>query len=422
MSENEVVLVVGSGMRRYREYLLAGAARRHPVWLIDAADPDWQLPYVTGADTVPLLDRARLVPDAEGLLATAVRIAGERPVAGVFTYDETLVMATARIAEQLGLPGLSVDGADACRNKHRTRTALTAAGLPQPAFGYATTEAEARSHADRIGYPLVLKPRGMGASIGVVRADSAAELVAAFTVAERAGHGGAPAYEGGVLLEEFVRGPEISIDGATHRGEYRPFFVAHKSLGEEPYFEEAGHVVTADDPLLHDAALLDVLTRAHRALGLQDGITHTEVKLTDRGPVVIEVNARLGGDLIPYLGKLASGIDPAAVAADLATGTRPDLAPTAGGTTGIRFLYPKQDCTVTRVHLPAPGEVPGLVAAEAMVEPGARLLLPPGGYLSRYAYVICSADGPEACRARLDEAERAVLLDATPLEAERADA
>ncbi|MFD9126965.1 ATP-grasp domain-containing protein [Kitasatospora sp. NPDC059571] len=416
MSENDVVIVVGSGLRRYREYLLAGAARRHPVWLLDAAAPDWQLPYVTGADTVPLLDRARLVPDAEGLLATAARIAAERPVAGVFTYDETLVMATARIAEQLGLPGLSVDGADACRNKHRTRTALTAAGLPQPAFGYATTEAEARAHADRIGYPLVLKPRGMGASIGVVRADREAELSAAFTVAERAGHGGAPAYEGGVLLEEFVHGPEISVDGATRHGEYRPFFVAHKSLGSEPYFEEAGHVVCADDPLLRDPHLLDVLTRAHRALGLRDGITHTEVKLTDRGPVVIEVNARLGGDLIPYLGKLATGIDPAAVAADLATGTPPDLEPATTATTGIRFRYPKQDCTVARIHLPAPGELPGLVAAEAMAEPGARLLLPPNGYLSRYAYVICTADSPEECRARLDEAERAVLLEAQPLE------
>ncbi len=99
---------------------------------------------------------------------------------------------------------------------------------------------------------MVLKPRGMGASIGVVRAGSPAELDAAFEVAEHAGHGGSPSYEGGVLVEEMITGPEISVDGAVCDGEYRPMFVAHKQVGLAPYFEEIGHVVDAADPLLDD--------------------------------------------------------------------------------------------------------------------------------------------------------------------------
>ncbi|HEY3868749.1 MAG TPA: ATP-grasp domain-containing protein [Actinocrinis sp.] len=416
--DGEVLLVIGSGGRQYREYVLAGAAGRHPLWLMDAAEPDWQDPYIVGSTAVPRLDDTRLIPDADGLLAAADRLAARRTVAGVFTYDETLVMATARIAEHLRLPGLSVDGADRCRNKLRTRLALSEAGLPQPRFAYAVTGQEAWAAAAAIGYPMVVKPRGMGASIGVVRAGSEDEFAAAYAVAERAGHTGAPAYEGGVLIEELVTGEEISIDGAVFKGEYRPFCLAHKMLGPEPYFEEVGHVVDAADPLICDPELLRVLTQAHRALGVQYGVTHTEVKLSPRGPVVIEVNARLGGDLIPYLGKLATGLDPGAIAADLALGVRPALEHAARGAVGIRFRYPEQNVEVAGFELPDPDPGAGLIAAVAMVGPGTRLRLPPEGYLSRFAYVICSAADAESCRGRLDAAAAEVRLMAKPLDVE----
>src|SRR5947209_7911722 len=172
MAQDSVVLVIGSGGRAYREYLLAGAAQRHPLWLLDSAESEWQRPYVAGTEVVELVDRARLIPDQHGLLDAARRVARHRPVAGVLSYDETLVIATAHIAEALGLPGPGVEAADCCRNKHRSRQTLTAAGLPQPHFSLASNLAEAEAAAERIGYPVVLKPRGMGASIGVARVDS----------------------------------------------------------------------------------------------------------------------------------------------------------------------------------------------------------------------------------------------------------
>src|SRR5439155_15171356 len=115
-------------------------------------------------------------------------------------------------------------------------------------------------------------------------------------------------------------------------------------------FEEVGHIVDPRDPLLQDRELMDLLTRAHRALGLRHAITHTEVKL-DSGAIV-EVNGRLGGDLIPYLGKLATGIDPGAVAADVAVGVRPTIEPEPGETLGIRFAYPPRDCRVLQISVP----------------------------------------------------------------------
>lgn len=409
-SADGVVLLIGSGQQLYRQYLIEGASQRRPLWLIDAETATWQRNFVVGSTAVKMLDSARAEPDEQGLLDAAAEISQSHRVAGVFTYDEQYVIAAARVAEQLGLPGFTVDGADSCRNKHRTRLALTAAGLPQPRFALAQTAAEAARAAEDIGYPVVLKPRGMGASIGVVRAGDAAELSAAFAVAEHASFIGPGSYEGGVLVEELVVGPEISIDGAVTAGEYRPFFLARKELGLEPYFEEVGHIVHGADGHLDGQELWQVLAEAHRVLRVGSGITHTEVRLSARGPVVIEVNARLGGDLIPYLGKLATGINPGAVAVEVATGDRPRLEPLRQTFAGIRFRYPPEDCRVLDVSVPDVGGVPGLVTARAMVAAGDIVRLPPRAHIDRYAYVICTADHPDACAARLEEAAALITL------------
>jgi biotin carboxylase len=414
MDREGLVLVVGSGGRAYREYLLAAACRLRPLWLLDSAPPTWQAPYVQGATVVELIDRDRIIPDRERLVKVAQELAAEQAVAGVFSYDETMVIATAHIAEALGLPGMTVDGADRCRNKHRTRLALTAAGLPQPRFAYVMTLAEATATAAEFGYPVVVKPRGGGASIGVVKADGPADIEAAFTIAETATHGGAPAYEGGVLVEEFLDGPELSIDGAVHRGGYEPFVLARKRVGFPPYFEEVGHIVTAGDPLLDDPEIRRVLAEAHRAIGVRDGVTHAEIRLTDRGPAVIEVNARLGGDLIPYLGLLATGVEPGYVAVNVATDIHPDLVGKDGGTVGIRFCNPPVDGWITGMRLPGPGDVPGLVEAKPLVAPGTLVRLPPRAFMSRYAYVICRAGSAQACDAALDEAIARVSVELDP--------
>ncbi|MFG2938132.1 ATP-grasp domain-containing protein [Streptomyces sp. NPDC048282] len=401
-----VILLIGCGMRKYREYLLAGAAATHPVWLFTGEEPDWQTPYLTGHTVVDVTDR-------DAVLAAARELAGRIPVRGVLSWDETLIVTTARVADELGLPGAGVDGVEGCRDKYRSRRLLTAAGLDQPGYAWVDTAEEALAAAERIGYPVVVKPRGMGASIGVVLAADAGEVVEAFRTADEASRIGAVSYRGGALVEEYLEGPEISVDAAVVDGAYHPMFVARKQVGLFPYFEEIGHHVAADDPLRTDPALLAMLRAAHRAIGYGFGITHTEVKLTARGPVIVEINGRLGGDLIPRLGQLATGIDPARAAVRAALGQRPDFTDTEHRTVGIRFGYPPEDCVVRSVTLPATAE--GLLAAEAMADPGTELRLPPNGYLARHSYVIVTGADPALTTARLDTAAALVTLDHEPL-------
>lgn len=405
-----VVLQLGSGFQPYRQYLMEGAAKRRPLWLIDDEPASWQVPYLAGSSVVVPLEGAGLVLDHDGLIAAAEAVAREHRVVGVFTYDEPSVIATALVADRLGLPGLTAAGAEGCRNKVRSRQALTAAGLPQPRFAVATTAEEAATAAADIGYPVVVKPRGMAASIGVALVDDPAGIAAAFERADQSSRSGPAEYHGGALIEELIDGPEISIDGAVVAGEYLPICIAHKQLGTPPYFEEIGHIVDGNDPLLADAELRELLRAAHEALGAQYGITHTEIRFSSRGPVVIEVNGRLGGDLIPYLGKLATGIDPGAVLADVAQGIRPGLESDHRTCVGIRFCYPPEDCRVIEIGVPEPGSVPGLVEAHPMVAAGATVRLPPRAHIGRHAYVICTADDPATCADRLTAAAELVEL------------
>ena len=405
-----VVIIIGCGMQKYREYLLASAGAHHDVWLFTDEPPTWQAPYILGCTVVDLYDRA-------GVIATARALSRTLSVVGVLSWDETLIVTTAHVAAELGLPGAGIEGIEGCRDKLHSRQVLSAAGLAQPRFAWVASADEAVRAAQQNGYPVVLKPRGMGASIGVVLARDEQEVREAFATAEASSFEGALAYQGGALVEEYLAGEEISIDAAVVEGDYRVMFLARKRVGLYPYFEELGHTVDADDVLLKDGDLLAMLKAAHQAIGLQSAITHTEVKLTPGGPVIVEINGRLGGDLIPLLGKLATGIDPGVAVVDVAMGVVPDLTATGSRVTGVRFGYPVEDCVVTSLALPRPGTPAGLLMARDLVEPGAELRLPPGGYIARYCYLIATATSATECDLVLDKAADAITVTWTALPA-----
>lgn len=374
------------------------------MWLLDRIAPTWQSTYLVGSTVVDTRDHAAL---AEAAAAIPARLGC---LAGMLTYDEWSVEPTARAAHRLGLPTSSPPAVIACRDKATTRAVLRAAGVPQPESIPVGTVDDALTAAQRIGYPVVVKARRLAGSIGVVRADSPEALRQAYHDADAVSFPGVPRDGTDVLVEQYLDGPEISVDSAVVNGEVTPLVLARKQIGMHPYFEEIGHLVNADDPLLSDPLLLQQLRQVHTGLGFTHGMTHTEFRLTEQGPRLIEVNARLGGDFIPYLGKLATGIDLAAVAGDLAAGVSPDLAPTVRRVAAIRFLYPPHDCQVIDVTVHTARQTPDVHAAVATATPGVDMALPPRGYLSRYGYFIVTTDTVEHAHAALDRAPHVIEL------------
>jgi biotin carboxylase len=398
-----LLLVIATGMRVYREYLLRSISTRFRVHLFHTSEPDWEKDYISGWTVMPS------TTDGPAMAKAARALAAREPVSGVLCWDEARIHAAAHVAAALDLRGGDPAAIWRLRDKAQTRVALAAAGVAQPRSIPVKTLEHALFAADQVGYPAILKPRGLGASLGVVKVRDAADLRAkfAFTRDTRGPEPVVYASDLPVLVEECVVGEEISVDAVVQDGLVTPLFIGRKVVGYPPYAEEVGHYVAANDPLLSDPDLLAALQGTHSALAFRDGFTHTEFMLTDAGPQVIEVNGRLGGDMIPYLGMLTTGIDPGLVAAAAACGLAPDVTPTRNLVGGIRFFYVEdEDTTIGSVafnRAPLPAAVDRAVA---VAQAGAVVSPPPKGTVwGRIAFATAIGESIGECANALDAAE-----------------
>lgn len=409
--ERPLLLVVSTGMRRYREYLLESISTRFRIHLFHTTEPDWERPYLSGWTVVPdTLDGPAM---AEAAVALAARI----HIDGVLCWDEARIHAASYVAQALGVRNGDPAVIWRLRDKAQTRAALEAAGVAQPLSFAVKTLEEAEWAAGEVSYPAIVKPRGLGGSLGVTKVCNVEELRAAFAFARDLPPPEPVVYQtdAPVLIEHCVVGEEISVDSVVRDGVVRAIFIARKVVGYPPYAEEIGHFVDGADPLLRDPALCRALQNTHSALGFRDGWTHTEFMLTGVGPMLIEVNGRLGGDLIPYLGRLATGIDPGIIAASAACGTPVTIAQKHSQVAGIRFFYVPDDDTVIASIGFSEVEDGAIERMEALAQPGDVCSPPPKGTLfGRVAYATAAGESVEVCRQALDAAQAALEVKGEP--------
>jgi biotin carboxylase len=222
---------------------------------------------------------------------------------------EYVVDVTAAVAERMGLPGLPVQAARCTRNKLSIRHAMRYRGLAGPAYAAITGPEDLESAAAHVGFPAVLKPVDGSGSLMVRRVDDIKELRNAYRkmtqqrLVDMGRTVGMCA-----MLESYIAGREFSIEGVVNSDGPHVVAVTEKLLGPEPYFVEMGHVVEADIRADERAALVAYVTNAVRAIGLTLGVFHAEARLSDSGPVLMEIAARLGGDRIYRLVELAKSI------------------------------------------------------------------------------------------------------------------
>ncbi|GGS43386.1 ATP-grasp domain-containing protein [Streptomyces violaceus] len=260
--------------------------------------------------------------DQATLEAAVLELHRAEPFEAVLPGSDIYVTATARVAAALDLPGLPVATVDRVRDKSVMRAAVAEAGLRTPRFAQATTDAELRAAAERVGFPCVLKPVACSGSIHVSRADDLDQLTAAFQrlVTDPEPDMG-KLHEHRVLVEEYVQGPEFSADGyVLESGEVTVVALSRTLLGPEPDFVELGHLTPA---LVDDATLKNVeayVGDVVRAVGITSGPFHCELRLTADGPVLIEIGARLPGDRIVELLRLVTGVSLPRVAVATALG------------------------------------------------------------------------------------------------------
>lgn len=225
MSDRPVVLVVAAAdmeAESYRRYCLESVATAYDVVLITSDEPSWEVPFIRDCVVVP-------DPTDQAALSAAGRTLADRyELAGVFTWTEWYLVPVARLARQLGLPTTAPEVMQACRNKATARSLFARHGVPSTASVSVRTRQEAHAAAERIGYPVVLKPAAHAASMGVIRVDSPEQVTVAYDFAARAAGLGTESTS--VLVEEYLDGPEVSVECVTYRGQTTVVAITRKTL------------------------------------------------------------------------------------------------------------------------------------------------------------------------------------------------
>ncbi|WP_223263858.1 ATP-grasp domain-containing protein [Rhodococcus sp. MTM3W5.2] len=343
--------------------------------------------------------------DAVAAVDAARRIHAESRLDGVLSSCDYYLPLAAEIAAELGLPGPRPEAVGVACDKRRTRDRLDRAGIPGPRHRLVPLDDEAGlvSAVEHVGFPLVVKPTDLCAGMFVRRADGWAEVAAAAAELRRFEVNARGQWrEPVVLLEEYLVGPEFSVESWVRGGEIHTVGVTDKSLGGASGFVETGHMFPARLDAADRAGLVSSAESAIRAVGLDHGVVHTELRLTGAGPRIIEINPRPAGNQITELIRHVEGIDLPRVAVELALGRDPS---TAGGddtggrprSAAVQMLVPDRVGVLDRIDGASGVAAHPAIAAVDFKQPGHRVTV--GADNNSYlGSVLVTSDEPTGAR------------------------
>ena len=263
-----------------------------------------------GVDATLAADRCNRLEDPWGDHSIAVKFDYRMPQSvetfcgmqfdGVAAVGDRPAVLAAEVAAMLGIPFHPPDAAYACQDKYVARQRYQAAGLPVPSYFRAALTEDAGALARRAPYPCVLKPLGLSASRGVIRADNQAEFVAAFQRIRALLEKNPDLRrlrQDSLQVESYIEGREFAIEGIVTHGAFQPLAIFDKPDPlTGPFFEETIYVTPSREQAATQEALLDTATRAVRALGLYHGPAHLEMRWNEEGVWMLDAAARpIGG-------------------------------------------------------------------------------------------------------------------------------
>lgn len=275
--------------------------------------------YDPGAIGIPYADEYFNVStiDIEGVARKAEEFCPD----GIMTLATDMPMRSiAAACERLGLPGISFDTAVKATDKGEMIKTFEAHGVEHPWYFILTSPEELDGVMKHITFPCISKPTDNSGSRGVMLIHNEEELRDAVAYSSENGR------SGGVIIEEFLQGNEVSVEVMVLNGMPHVLNVTDKLTTGAPHFVEMGHSQPSRLPEKSLDAIRDLACRAVLAVGIGNGPAHVEIMLTEKGPRMIELGARMGGDCITtHLVPLSTGIDMVEATMRIACGEIPDL-------------------------------------------------------------------------------------------------
>ncbi|WP_375678029.1 acetyl-CoA carboxylase biotin carboxylase subunit family protein [Bartonella sp. AP72JLCBS] len=279
----------------------AQAANIELVMIYDTAEsvPSQHPAAVTSTWQLPVFD------NPEAALDTFAKEAKERNISGVMTLREEAILWTALAAKKINTPSIEPEVAALTRNKYLMRQAFAKAGLRTPGFFY-IDHPEDLSKTQALDYPLVIKPVSGWASTGVMLAKNSAELPDLIKAVWNVQHKDMARFNDknkpvGLVVEQYLPGKEFVVECFVDTAGVHVLAVGDKGRPEGPWFEETIYRQRCDidDPLI--IALCETACSGVKALGINMGAAHVELRLDANNlPYIIEIGARIGGSGVSH--------------------------------------------------------------------------------------------------------------------------
>lgn len=271
-----------------------------------------------------------------------LEICQEEKIDGIATIASDVAAPTvAYIANRMGLVGNDYEAALRANNKYLMRNAFIEAGVPCPLYKMVTSVQELEW--TNWNYPLIVKPSDRSGSLGVTKVHSESELEQAVDKALSV------SFKKQAMVEEFIEGREISVEFISYNGTHYPLQITDKVTTEAPHFVELEHHQPSSlSPEMFDK-IYSITKNALNALGITNGASHSEYKITKDGRIaVMEIGGRMGGDFIGSdLVHLSTGYDFLKGVVEVALGEFEEPQITEHSCSGVYFL-----CEETKRLLP----------------------------------------------------------------------
>lgn len=262
------------------------------------------------------------------------------------------------VADKMGLVGNPIDYAETCTNKYLMRKCFRKNGVPSPKFAEVINEKE-EEKCNALSFPLIVKPTDRSGSRGVEKVYKKEQLAGAIQRAWK------ESFSHQAIVEEFVGGREVSVESISYKGKHYILQITDKVTTGEPFFVELEHHEPSNLPTEIKRRIKEIVLKALKALNIQNGASHSELKITDDGDIkVIEIGARMGGDFIGSdLVKLSTGYDFLKGVIDVALGRFEEPKTDEQKFSGVYFLS-KETCDYVLPVIKNADKYPEVVRAE----------------------------------------------------------
>jgi len=348
--------------------------------------------------------------DPEGCAERAAAFAQEYPITAIVGVDEQTAVAATVIAERLGLPHNPYSAVTAAADKAWMRELLREAGVQAPRAKLFQVAAGPAAAMPFVRFPCVVKPTFLAASRGVIRANDARELTAAWERTARilaepdvAAKGAGAARQ--ILVEDFVPGKEVAVEGLLKEGRLRVLAIFDKPDPlDGPFFEETIYVTPSRMPSGAQERIAQATGHAALAIGLREGPVHAELRWNERGPWIIEIAARSIGGLCSRTLRFGLGMSLEELVLRHALGqdvVRQERDPRAAGV--MMIPIPKGGVFDAVIGIDEARAVDDIEDVTISAHPGQTLVPLPEG--SRYlGFLFSRAETPERAEEALREA------------------